>query len=90
MKTLEEVRNLVEKEAKTVCYLSKFEKEQYPDLNKYRGLGTDGEDTLEKIMTVGDEIIEKLKAQELTYADAYITLEYVYRKLKFNNQYTHL
>ncbi|KFX55800.1 hypothetical protein FDC50_14970 [Clostridium botulinum] len=36
------------------------------------------------------EIITQLKEKELTYVDAYVTLEYIYRNLKFMSEYTHL
>lgn len=43
-----------------------------------------------KIMPIGNKIIEELKNQELTYVDAYETLEYVYRYLQFKSEYIHL
>lgn len=48
------------------------------------------EDFQNKIMPIGNKIIEELKNQELTYVDAYETLEYVYRYLQFKSEYIHI
>lgn len=63
-------------------YLRKFKKALYPEgvLN----------DLDPNIIEVGDEIINILKERKLAYVDSYVTLEYVYRKLKFMSEYTHL
>lgn len=64
-------------------YLRKFEKTVYPNEEYSEKLGP-------QIIENGDKIIEFLKEKELTYVDSYVTLEYVYRKLKFMSEYTHL
>ena len=48
------------------------------------------EDIKPELKELGLDIIMKLKEKELTYVDAYVTLEYVYRNLKFMSEYTHL
>ena len=63
--------------------LRKFEKTVYPNEEYSEKLGP-------QIIENGDKIIEFLKEKELTYVDSYVTLEYVYRKLKFMSEYTHL
>lgn len=64
-------------------YLRKFEKAVYPN--------EECDEILHPhIIESGDRIIEFLKEKELTYVDSYVTLEYVYRKLKFMSEYTHL
>ncbi|MDB1956570.1 hypothetical protein PMY38_16815 [Clostridium tertium] len=64
-------------------FLRKFEKTVYPNEEYSEKLGP-------QIIENGDKIIEFLKEKELTYVDSYVTLEYVYRKLKFMSEYTHL
>lgn len=71
------------KEQMEKFYLRKFEKAVYPGEEL-------GERLQPHIVEIGDRIIEFLKEQELTYVDSYATLEYVYRKLKFMSEYTHL
>lgn len=71
-----------ENEGKKQSYLIKFKKAVYP---------TGGLSELEpEMIEIGDQIINILKGRELTYVDSYVTLEYVYRKLKFMSEYTHL
>ncbi|WP_058229513.1 hypothetical protein [Clostridium butyricum] len=48
------------------------------------------QDIKQELKKLGVDIITKLKEKELTYVDAYVTLEYVYRNLKFMSEYTHL
>ncbi|MDU4852861.1 MAG: hypothetical protein E6X72_00505 [Clostridioides difficile] len=48
------------------------------------------QDIKPELKELGIDIITKLKEKELTYVDAYVTLEYVYRNLKFMSEYTHL
>lgn len=48
------------------------------------------QDIKPELKELGVDIITKLKQKELTYVDAYVTLEYVYRNLKFMSEYTHL
>nr|DAL93454.1 MAG TPA: hypothetical protein [Caudoviricetes sp.] len=48
------------------------------------------QDIKPELKELGIDIITKLKEKELTYVDAYVTLEYVYRTLKFMSEYTHL
>ncbi|MBS6503106.1 MAG: hypothetical protein KH415_16035 [Clostridium sp.] len=74
--------NREEKEKNTQSYLEKFKKAVYPK----GGLC----DLDNEVIETGEEIIEILKGKELTYVDSYVTLEYVYRKLKFMSEYTHL
>ena len=81
----------LEKEKYICRNLEKFKKENHPDLWLNLEAHTSGNKEVRgKIREISEEIINKLKTQELTYLDAYITLEYVYRKLKFNSEYTHL
>ena len=69
-------------EIKMQNYLKRFEKYVYPEGNEE---GLDPE-----IKDLGDKLISILKEKELTYVDAYATLEYVYRNLKVMSEYTHL
>ncbi|MEG0133373.1 MAG: hypothetical protein RR891_07475 [Clostridium sp.] len=65
-------------------YLLKFPKQVHPTNSLWfieKGEG---------VAQIGEEIIKTLKEKELTYVDAYATLEYVYRYLKFMSEYTHL
>lgn len=71
-----------DKEMKMQSYLKKFEKYVYPEWIK--------EELDSEVKGLGDEIINLLKEKELTYVDAYVTLEYVYRNLKAMSEYTHL
>lgn len=71
------------KEQMQINYLRRFEKTVYPSEEYDEKLGP-------HIVENGDRIIEFLKGKELTYVDSYVTLEYVYRKLKFMSEYTHL
>lgn len=48
------------------------------------------QDIKPELKELGAEIIMQLREKELTYVDAYVTLEYVYRNLKFMSEYTHL
>lgn len=80
---LQKVGSSETKEQMEKLYLRKFEKAVYPGEEF-------GERLQVHVVEIGDRIIEFLKEQELTYADSYVTLEYVYRKLKFMSEYTHL
>lgn len=80
---LERVGSSEIKEQMERNYLRRFEKVIYPDEQCNERLGP-------QIIENGDRIIEFLKEKELTYVDSYVTLEYVYRKLKFMSEYTHL
>ena len=71
-----------EKERIAQGYLMKFEKAVYP---KGGLCELDSE-----VIETGEQIINILKGKELTYVDSYMVLEYVYRKLKFMSEYTHL
>lgn len=48
------------------------------------------QDIKPELKELGAEIIMQLREKELTYVDAYVTLEYVYKNLKFMSEYTHL
>lgn len=65
-------------------YLSKFNKKVNPEYLIKEGF------IAEATVRIGDEIIEKLKGEGLTYVDAYAILEYAYKKLGFMSEYTHL
>lgn len=82
IKELKEININEEKEKISQGYLRKFEKAVYPK----GGLCELDPGVIE----IGDKIINILKEKELTYVDSYVTLEYVYRKLKFMSEYTHL
>lgn len=71
-----------EKEEEMRNFLGKFKKNIYPKIER--------EDLEEEIIETGNAIVNMLKGKELTYVDAYATLEYVYRTLKVMSEYTHL
>ncbi|GEM_PF-7112754 len=64
-------------------YLKKFNKEFNP-------IEFETEDVISRIAPIAEEVLNFLKEKELTYVDAYVTLEHVYRSLKFMSEYTHL
>lgn len=71
-----------EKDKELQKYLIKFKKNIYSKVEK--------EFLEEKVIEIGNIIIKILQEKELTYVDAYATLEYVYRTLKVMSEYTHL
>lgn len=71
-----------EKDKELQKYLIKFKKNIYSKVEK--------EFLEEKVIEIGNIIIKILREKELTYVDAYATLEYVYRTLKVMSEYTHL
>lgn len=71
-----------EKDKEMQKYLIKFQKNVYSKVEK--------EFLEEEVIEIGNIIIKMLKEKELTYVDAYATLEYVYRSLKVMSEYTHL
>lgn len=62
-------------------YLKKFKKEVHPKEGMFEE---------DKTNVIGEEIVNILKKEELTYVDSYAALEYAYRLLKFNSEFTHL
>ena len=80
---LQNARSSEVKEQMEMSYLRNFKKAVYPGEEF-------GERLHPHIVEFGDVIVEFLKGQGLTYVDSYVTLEYVYKKLKFMSEYTHL
>jgi len=43
-----------------------------------------------KILKIGDHIIDELKKEDITYSQAYASLQYVYDKLKYESNFLKL
>lgn len=62
---------------KKEMFLSKYQRQQ--DLNEY--------DFKEEIAEIGKEIVILLKNRELTYEEAYASLQFAYNDLKFQSNF---
>lgn len=74
----------IKKDGELFGYLERFKMKVDPSCLIEDGLVN------EKVVSLGDIIVDLLKKEELTYVDAYVTLEYVYKKLQLMSDYTHL
>lgn len=77
-------RKEIKKDGELFGYLKRFKMKVDPSY-----LIEEGE-LNEKVVSLGDAVVDLLKKEELTYVDAYVTLEYVYKKLQLMSDYTHL
>ena len=71
-------------EEKWECYLQKFRKNTNPERSIVE------KELNPKIKKLVIEIIKMFKKEELTYVEAYATLENVYDNLRTMSEYTHL
>lgn len=63
-------------ESEREIYLSKFKRE-----NRVSNLFS------ESAVTVGDEIVDLMKKEDLTYDEAYASLQYAYNKIKYESNF---